>query len=58
MIYLYECKQGECDKCNVTVEIDKPMAECSKPEMCEECANELQRVYTTFAMRNGDGFSA
>jgi len=58
MTYLYECKQDECDEVNKTVEIDKTMDESGTPEICKECCHEMQRVYTTFAMKSADGFKS
>lgn len=58
MIYLYECKHEECEEFNNAKEIHKPMIESGRPEICESCNQEMRRVYTSFAMRNGDGYKS
>jgi putative FmdB family regulatory protein len=36
-----------CDVCDVELEIQKPMAESSREEKCEDCGNVLRRVFST-----------
>ena len=40
MIYLYECAQ-----CDLSFEVNKPMADASCPEQCPECRGESMRKY-------------
>lgn len=36
-----------CDKCDLDTEVVKPMSESSNPESCEQCGNNLRRVYSS-----------
>jgi len=57
MTYLFKCTQGECEKCNETVEITKPMADSSSEEFCEECKHPLERVFSSFGLKTAnDGY--
>jgi len=59
MTYLYKCvnQHKECN--NKTTEINKPMSESSKEEVCPHCGHIMDRVYTSPGIKTaGDGYKS
>ena len=46
-----------CPKCNISIEISKPLSDSSKIELCEKCDTTLQRKYTCPAISVSGGHS-
>lgn len=49
--YTYKCNNEKCELHEKEVSIQKAMMESSREEFCEECKEEISRVYTTYAMK-------
>jgi predicted nucleic acid-binding Zn ribbon protein len=56
--YEYKCTNIECNKRNEIIEITKPMSEATKTEYCEECKQELQKVFSSPGVKTGDGYKS
>lgn len=50
MTYKYKCPH-----CKIEIDIVKPMNESDHAEYCDECGNELKRVYEASTIITADG---
>ena len=48
MIYLYHCPY-----CDLSFEVNKPMADASCPEQCPDCKGKAERRYTALPVHFG-----
>lgn len=55
MRYNYNCQNEKCSMFEKQVTVNKPMAESSRVELCEECKKELRRDFSGGAIKTGDG---
>ena len=54
-IYKYKCTNNSCTITGKVKEINKPMTESSKIEICPICNAVLQKVFSVGAIKTGDG---
>lgn len=56
-VYNYKCTNVACLKLEEAVSIQKPMSESSRKEECEECKQELSRIFSLGGHQTfGDGY--
>lgn len=46
MLYPYRCGYEACPSFGKDVDISKPVKDSSRPEACEACGQEMERVYS------------
>ena len=47
-IYNYACNNEKCEKKDVSVEVWKPMSECSREEFCECCGEKMEKTIESY----------
>jgi len=56
MIYQYKCTNPECSMKDEEVDRSMPISEAGTPQYCEECNEQLQKIFSSPGVRTGDGY--
>ena len=54
MKYDFKCKNEKCSEYNKVKEYNIPLSDYKIPD-CDNCGQEMQRVYNTFGVKTSDG---
>ncbi len=54
MRYAFSCKNIQCNNRNKEVIINLPIDDAGKPQKCEECKENLQKIYGNTVIPSGD----
>ena len=58
MTYEFKCVNLKCPNRNITLELNLPMHDAGKPQFCTKCSEILQKIFSSPAVKTGDGYKS